>query len=216
MKRLWLLTAMFCALTAPAFAQADGAEPQLAPADVRRDVAPEPKQAQRLQQQITDLYISDFKNEVGLTDEQFLKLNNPLREFMRRRFMAPRQRQDLNQRLQRLLSQPNPSDSDVQQLTNEIAEHDREIGTLEARFLARMGSELTPRQRLLFTQFNQKFFNEKLPGLISQARERIAGEQPQGQRQRPGLRGQNPNRPNVQARPQADRPALRPKANATR
>jgi len=80
----------------------------------------------------------------------------------------------------------------------------------------RMGSELTPRQRLLFTQFNQKFFNEKLPGLISQARERIAGEQLQGQRQRGAARGQNPNRPNVQARPQVDRPALRPKANATR
>jgi hypothetical protein len=216
MKRLLLLTPVFCALMLPAFAQVDGAEPQVAPTDGPREATPEPKQAQRLQQQITDLYISDFKNEVGLTDEQFLKLNNPLREFMRRRFMAPQQRRALNQRLQRLLSQPDPSDSDVQQLTNEIAEHDREIGTLEARFLARMGSELTPRQRLLFTQFNQKFFNEKLPGLISQARERIAGEQTQGQRQRPAARGQNPNRPNAPARPQVDRPALRSKANATR
>jgi hypothetical protein len=78
MKGLLLLTTMFCALTAPAFAQTDGAETQLAPADVRREAAPEANQTQRLQQQITDLYISDFKNEVGLTDEQFLKLNKPV------------------------------------------------------------------------------------------------------------------------------------------
>ena len=210
MKRLLILTAIFSALMVPAFAQVD--ETQLAPADSRRDARPEPRQAQQLQQQITDLYLSDFKNEVELTDEQFLKLNNPLREFMRRRFQAPQQRQALNQRLQQLLSQPNPSETDVQQLTDEIAQHDRETGTLEARFLARMGNELSPRQRLLFTQFNQKFFSEKLPGLISQAGERNAAAN-QGQRQRPAARGQNPNRPNIQTRPGA---ALRNKANATR
>jgi hypothetical protein len=214
MKRLLVLTVIFCALTVPAFAQAE--ETPLAPAD-NRNAPPELRPAQQLQQQITDLYVSDFKSAVELTDEQFLKLNNPLREFMKRRFQAPQQRQNLNLRLQQLLSQPNPSEKDVQDLTNEIAQHDREIGTLEARFLARMGNELTPRQRLLFTQFNQKFFNEKLPGLIIQARERIAA-QPQGQRQRPAAnaaRGQNPNRPNAN-RPKVDGPALRNKANATR
>ena len=200
MRRAFIAAVVAGFLRVSAFAQVDSAEP---PASERLNARPEATQAQRIQEQITDLYLSDFKNEVGLTDEQFLKLNMPLRRFMRMRFQAPARRQELNQQLERLLSQPNPSEEDVQKLTEEIAQHDREVGSMDARFLANFGSELLPRQRLLLQQFNRKFFNEKLPGLVNQARERNAAAG-QGQRQRPAAGAaakQNATRPNAAARP---------------
>jgi hypothetical protein len=202
MKRAFIAAVVAGCLRVAAFGQVDSAEPPLVE---RQNARPEAAQAQQLRQQITDLYLSDFKNEVELTDDQFLKLNMPLRQFMRTRFQAPADRQALNQRLDQLLSQPNPSEADVQKLTEEIAKHDREVGTVDARFLARFGSELSPRQQLLLQQFNRRFFNEKLPGLISQARERnAAAAAARGQKQRPaaGAAKQNPPRPNA-TRPNA-------------
>jgi hypothetical protein len=195
MKAL-LMAAAFCFLSLPAFAQ----EATEAQSDTRGDARPQVTQAQRLQEQIIDLYISNFKSEVELTDEQFLRLSMPLRNFIKNRFQAPLRRQALNQRRQQLLGQANPSEADVQQLNEEIAQFDRDTAMLEARFLTRVGSQLTPRQKLLLTQFNQKFFNEKLPGLINQAREQNAQR---GQRQRPAdvANGNDAARPNAPARP---------------
>jgi hypothetical protein len=212
MKRAFIAVVVAGCLRVAAFGQADSTAPTVE----LRNARPEAAQAQQIQEQIIDLYLSDFKNEVELTDEQFLKLNMPLRRFMRMRFQAPQRRQELNQRLDQLLSQPNPSEADVQNLTEEIAKHDREVGTMDARFLANFGSELLPRQRLLLQQFNRKFFNEKLPGLISQARERNAAAG-QGQRQRPAAGAaakQNATRPNAPAR-QGNGNALRGGANRT-
>lgn len=212
MRRAFIAAVLTGFLRVSAFAQVDPAEP---PPSERPNARPEAAQAQRIQEQITDLYISDFKNEVGLTDEQFLNLNMPLRRFMRMRFQAPARRQELNRQLEQLLSQPNPSETDVQKLTEDIAKHDRDVGTMEARFLANFGSELLPRQRLLLQQFNRRFFNEKLPGLINQARERNAAAA-RDQKQRPAAGAaakQNQVRPNAPARPGN---ALRGKANPGR
>ena len=195
-----------------AFAQVD--TPETPPVE-RPNARPEAAQAQRIQEQITDLYLSDFKNEVGLTDEQFLKLNLPLRNFMQMRFRAPARRQALNQRLTELLNQPNPPEPEVQKLTEEIAQFDRQVGTQEARFLERFGPELSVRQRGQLLQFNRKFFNEKLPGLINQARERNAAAA-RDQKQRPAAGAaakQNQGRPNAPAR---SGNALRGKANPGR
>ena len=217
MRRAFMAVVIAGCLRVSAFAQADPVEP--------KNVRPEAAQTQQIQEQIISLYLADFKNEVGLTDEQFFNLNMPLRRIMRMRFQAPAQRQQLNQRLQELLSQSNPSEADVQKLTQDIGQHDRDVATLEAQFLKNFGSQLSPRQQLLFKQFNQKFLNERLPGLINQARERNAAtlreqqlkQQRQQQRQKAGAAAkQNQTRPNAAPAPVRPGNALRGKPTPSR
>jgi chromosome segregation ATPase len=197
MRRAFIAAVVAGCLHLSAFAQVDPAEPP--PAD-RPNARPEAAQVQKIQEQITDFYLSDFRNELGLTEEQFFSLNQPLRQFMRMRFQAPARRQEMNQRLDQLLSQPNPPEAEVQKLTKEIAQFDRQMGNQEERFLAAFGSELSTRQQAQLLQFNRRFFNEKLPGLIRQARERNAAQaqrqaqqKQQQQRQKPAA---DPVRPN--------------------
>jgi hypothetical protein len=138
---------------------------------------------------------------VELTDDQFIQLRPVIRQFIELRFQRANQRENLKQRQELLLSQPSPSDADVQQLTEERSRFESEMATLENRFIARLRStsELSPRQALLISKFNRTFFDERLPGYIQRAR--AAAAAPRGQPQRPAAAARgNANRGREPAR----------------
>jgi len=178
MRRLFMAIAIAGLLTMSALAQVT-------------DVSPEQKQAQQIQQRIAELYVSDFRNEVQLTDDQFLKLGPNIRQFIMNRFKNAERRRDLTQQREQLLGQPNPSDADVQKLNEDTAQFERQSAMAEANFLGRIRSELTPRQQLLIPQFNRKFFDERLPDLLRRARE-LAGP-PRGQKDPGAAQQQQPS-----------------------
>jgi len=206
MKRAIMIAAVVGLLTVSAFAQVN---PPEAETTDQREVRTEPAQGQQIQRQITELYIADFKNEVQLSDEQFMKLNPGIRNFMQRQFEAARQRQAFKQKLTQLMEQPNPSESEVTELINAKNQFERDAATMETRFLTRIGAELSPRQQVRVMEFNRRFMNEKLPGLIQQARDRTANPAARNrnaQQAPPAVVRPNANRPNGQVRPG---PALR-------
>jgi hypothetical protein len=195
-KPLAAIAAVFCFLGTCAYAQALRTENT----QQRLVSNPETAQMQQVRQGIVDLYLSDFRREVELTEEQFLKLNPLIREFIQERFRRANQRQQLKQRQDHLLSQRNPGEADVQRLSEDQERFESETATLENRFVAGMRSDLTARQALLVRRFNRTFFEEKLPGLIERARV-AAAEATRGQQQRPAAtRGGNPNRRKEPAR----------------
>ena len=176
----------------------------------QQQAGPEGAQAQQIQQRITELYIADFKSEVQLSDDQFLSLMPGIRNFMKMQFENARRRQAFNQQLSQLMEQPNPSESEVTQLIEARNQFERESATLETRFLTRIGAQLSPRQQVRVMEFNRRFMNQKLPGLIQQARDRSANnpaarnrnpQQPPAAVARPNANRPNANRPNGQARP---------------
>src|SRR5262245_5751440 len=192
MKRLLMIVTVAGFLSISASAQVTPAEIQTADL-TQSDTA----QTQQLQQRITDLYLSDFRNEVQLSDEQFLKLNGGIRNFMQNQFQAARRRQALKQQLDQLMSQPNPSETDVQRLIEARNQFERESATMETRFLNRMGAELSPGQQLRVMEFNRRFMNEKLPDLVQRARERAINPARNRQQQAPPVVRPNANRPNA-------------------
>lgn len=209
MTRFLIIAAVAGLLTMPAFGQVD---PVDAEPTEQREARPEaaqaqPVQQQRIQQQITDLYVSDFRNDVQLSDDQFLKLNSGIRNFMRMQFETARRRQAFKQQIDQLMNQPNPSETDVQRLIDAKNQFDREAATSETRFLTRIGNELSPAQKVRVMEFNRKFMGEKLPGLIQQARDRSvnpAAVRKGNQKQVPApVVRPNANRPNAQGRPGA-------------
>jgi hypothetical protein len=189
MKRIMLITAVASLLTVSAFAQVNPDEAETA----------EPRQAQQIQNQITDLYIANFKSEVQLTDEQFIRLNPGIRNFMRMQFENARRRQAFKQQLSQLMDQPNPSESDVTKLIDAKNQFEREAVTKETRFLTRINSELSPRQQVRVMEFNRRFMDEKLPGLIQQARDRSA-------KNPAAVRRNQQQAPAAVVRPNANRP----------
>jgi len=94
------------------------------------------------------------------------------------RFQAARQRQALNQQLDGLLQQPSPSEADVQKLSDDRARIESEVGTMESGFVNRLRADLSARQLALVLQFNTKFFEQTLPGLLDRAREAAAQQRP--------------------------------------
>jgi hypothetical protein len=101
-----------------------------------------------------------------------------------------------------LLSQPNPSDADVQKLIDDTGQFERDASTMETRFINRISSQLTATQILRVQQFNRKFFDERLPDLLQRAKTaagvKAQRQGPAGERQRPAAAAkQNPNRPNA-------------------
>ena len=196
MKRFFMIVAVAASLTVSAFAQVDPLNAAVG------DDALTQTPAQRVQQQIIDLYLSDFRTDVGLSEEQFLKVSPVLRQFVRNRFQAARSRADLDQQLTRLLSQPNSSEADIQRLTADRAKVETEAATMEARLVNRLRPDLTARQAALVFQFNTRF-NERLRGVVDQVRANAAAR---GQRQRPGAAA----RPNANG---AKEPVVRPNAN---
>jgi len=146
---------------------------------------------EQLQQRIADFYLSDFRSAVELNEDQFFKLGPTIRQFIRMRFQAARQRQALNQQLNGLLQQPNPSEADVQKLSDERARIESEVGTMEAGFVNRLRSDLSARQLALVLQFNTTFFEQTMPKLLDRAREAAASQQ---QRPNQNQNSRDPNR----------------------
>ena len=203
MKRAIMIAVVVSLLAVSAFAQVN---PPDAETTDQREVRPEAAQGQQIQRQITDLYIADFKSEVQLSDEQFMKLNPGIRNFMQMQFQTARRRQAFNQQLTQLMEQPNPSENDVTELINARNQFEREAATMETRFLTRIGAELSPKQRVRVMEFNRRFMNEKLPGLVQQARDRTANPAARNrnvQKAPPAVVRPNANRPNGQVRPGA-------------
>jgi hypothetical protein len=188
MKRLCLIVVISGVLNVPAFAQtaAQGDVPREAP--VEQTPLPE-NQARQLQQRIVDFYLSDFRREVELSDDQFLALAPEIRRFMQMSFRVANQRRALRERQNQMLKQPVLSEAEVQRLTEQQAQLDAEAGTLETRLIRRLQAQLTDRQILLVRPFNMRFFNETLPRLVERARDRAT------------LRGQRPERPEAVDRP---------------
>lgn len=188
MKRLCLIVVISGVLTVPAFAQTAAQEEVPPEAPVEQAPLPE-NQARQLQQRIVDFYLSDFRREVELSDDQFLALAPEIRRFMQMRFRVANQRRALLERQNQMLKQPVLSEAEVQRLTEQQAQLDAEEGTLETRLIRRLRAQLTDRQILLVRPFNMRFFGETLPGLLERARDRAT------------LRGQRPERPEAVDRP---------------
>src|SRR5688572_3063447 len=144
-----------------------------------------------LQQSIIALYLSDLKNEVGLTDEQFISVEPIVRRFIVQRFNNANQRQMLDARKDQLLNQPNPSPADLQQLNDELTKLDNNHGTWKSRFMQNLLPPLTEYQRIRARDFNDMFIDEKLPALVENFRAESAAR---GMQERPAAGRANQNR----------------------
>jgi hypothetical protein len=218
-KAITVIVAVF--LTASAFAQS---EPQVQQRDARQqnnsqqnqalqNQAPQNRarlnqapqnQLQQIQQSLADLYLSDFRSQIELNEDQFLSVAPIIRQFMQMRFRAANRRENLNQRLNRLLSQSNPSETQVQQLIDEKAQLESQSAGMEVWFVNTIRPYLTTRQVPRVLDFNRTFFNERLPDLIGRARE-MAASRGQRQQQRQQQRPAEAARPNT--RQNSNRPA---------
>jgi hypothetical protein len=196
MKQCGLILVLAGLLALPAVAQVQGPRPNIGAGqgqqNPQRPNAPTPEQQQQNQllASIENFYISGFRRDVELTDDQFIKINGFVQQFIRMRFRAAMGRENLSQRLDQLRSQPNPSVDDIANLTVEKALVDANYAKLEPDFLNKIRADIRSNQILLVLAFNEKFFEKQLPELIAQVRANQRGQQV-----RPNV---NPNRPNVQ------------------
>jgi len=181
MKHLALVLAAFGFLAVSAFAQ-NGPRTLAG----RGDAADRP-QAQ-LQNRIADFYLVNFKEEVGLSNDQLLRVGPKIRRFILNRFQAANQRRILEERQDQLLSQPDASDADLQKLNQDIANLE-DASIIDRRFLKNLEPELSERQLALARQFHKRFISEKLPMILEQLREERAAA-----RGRPGGRPNQQNR----------------------
>jgi hypothetical protein len=175
MSRLAIAALMMVLLPVAAFTQ-DG------PRELADRGEPADRTQAQLQRNITDLYLSNFKEQVGLSDDQFLNVAPIVRNFIDRRFQVANRRRQLEERENQLLSQPNPSEAEVQRLNEELSSLD-ESAAMDARFMRNLQSQLSDRQLLAARQFHRNFINDKLPRAI----ERLRAQNP--------ARGQQPQRP---------------------
>src|SRR4030095_9009873 len=127
MKRLGLILAAYGFMTLSALAQ-----------NGPRNLAGQEETADRpqaqLQNRIADFYLVNFKEEVGLTDEQLLKVGPKIRRFIQNRFQAATQSRILVDREDQLWNQPNASDADLQRLNQEINNLE-DAAIIDRRFL---------------------------------------------------------------------------------
>jgi hypothetical protein len=206
MKRLGVFVIILF-LTTSAFAQ------QVGPRELSGQAgAVEQPQAQ-LQRSIIVLYLSDLRNELELTEEQFLKAEPVIRQFIQMRFKNANQRKSLDERQGQLLNEPNASPADLQKLNEDLTVFERQTANWDGQFIKRLqgelsNQELSERQILLLRGFNRRFFNEKLPTLVERARaENVA----KGQQQRPAAARANQNRKNPAQQPNGTGNTLRGK-----
>jgi hypothetical protein len=161
---------------------------------------PQPGPEQRRQQEIlgkiTDLYVSQVGKELELTDEQFLKINPLLRDYLRMRYNAATIARDVDQQIAQLSSQANPSEEETQRLIDQKAQLERRVANQNSGLLdkIRMEISLTAKQQLNFLNFQKVFFEEKLPRAIEMARQSTP------------LRPPPPDRPNQAKQPNKQRP----------
>jgi hypothetical protein len=131
---------------------------------------PPPPALQQTQGVITDFYVSEFRNGFSLSDEQFIKLNPPLRRFMMQRFKLAIEKANVNQQIERLAATPNPPGDEVDMLLMEKSRIDRQMVNAEQALLEMIRVDLSPQQMLKVSQFNKRFFEDQLPKLIEQAK----------------------------------------------
>jgi hypothetical protein len=144
--------------------------------------AAERPQAQ-IQQQIADLYLANFKAQVGLDDDQFLVVRPLVLRFINQRFDNANKRKVLEDRQAQLLSQADPSETEIQTLNEDLSKLD-DGGAIDKRFLNNLQTRLPPRQSLVAREFHKSFINETLPMVLERLRAAQANA-PKGQQQRP-------------------------------
>jgi hypothetical protein len=199
MKRFGLIFVLAGLFASPALSQAQVARPntrggQAQQPQARQEPSPQEQQQNQIRQNIADLYISDFRREVELTEDQFIKLSFFIRSFIQMRFRTATLRDDIKQQLERLQAQTNPSVQDIEELRIQKARVDNAFANQENDFLGKIRADLRPGQVLLFFAFNTKF-EERLLGLIEQAR--AAAAQRGQQAPAPNRQNVNPNRQNI-------------------
>ena len=193
MKRIGTIVVILGLLSVPAYGQGP------------RNLAGLGEQAERpqaqLQRSIIDLYLANFKEQVGLSDEQFLAVRPFVTRFVNARFQNANQRRLLEERQNLLLSQPNASEAEIQKLNEDLSRLD-DGGTIDARFMKNLQPQLTPRQALLAREFHRQFMTERLPMMLERLRAAQANN-PKAQQREAARANQQQNR---KAQQQADRP----------
>jgi hypothetical protein len=156
---------------------------------------PEQRQQQEILGKITDLYVHQFNAAMELTDEQFLKINPLLRQYLQMRYNGATISRDIDQQIERLSSQPNPPEDETQRLIEAKAQLERRTANQNSTLLDKILMEisLSPKQRLNFLNFQKTFFEEKLPKIIDMARQSTP------------LRPPPPDRPNQAKQPNKQR-----------
>ena len=181
MKRLGMILPIIALMASAAFAQQGPRE--LAGVGDK----PERSQAQ-LQNTIADLYLANFKERVGLSDDQFLRVRPMVRRFIQNRFQVANQRRILEDRQAQLLNQSNASEAEIQKLNDDLSSLD-EAGAIDGRFMKNLQRELSPRQGALAREFHKQFINERLPLMLE--RLRAAQADPNGKGERAAARANN-------------------------
>jgi len=156
----------------------------------------------QVQRGIIELYLANFRDAVGLSEEQFLRVSPFVNRFVNARFQNANQRRILEERQAQLLSQPNASETEFQSLNEELGKLE-DGGAIDARFMKNLGTELTPRQATLAREFHKTFITERLPNLLERLRAAQANN-PKAQQREAARANQQQNR---KGQPQADRPA---------
>jgi hypothetical protein len=182
----------------PAFARQGGPRNLAGQTDAVEQ--PQPQAQAPLERSVAQLYLSLIRNDVELTDEQFLRAAPVIQQFIRQKFANASQKNALDERQKQLLSQPNASEADFQKLNEEATRLNGETSTWEGRMARRlqnaMGNpqlQLSERQLAALSSFNKWFFTEKLPTVVEQARVNAGGVK--RQQQRPAAAGRpNQNR----------------------
>jgi len=189
----------------PAFARQGGPRNLAGQTDAVEQ--PQPQAQAPLERSVAQLYLSLIRNDVELTDEQFLRAAPVIQQFIRQKFANASQKNALDERQKQLLSQPNASEADFQKLNEEATRLNGETSTWEGRMARRlqnaMGNpqlQLSERQLAALSSFNKWFFTEKLPTVVEQARVNAGGVK--RQQQRPAAAG----RPNQQNRKDQTQP----------
>jgi hypothetical protein len=149
---------------------------------------------------VADVYISRFRTEVGLSDEQFIDLSMILREMVRRRFMLAQRRDELIKQQEQMIGQ-NTSEEEYRQLKRQLDDVENQLNNIPRNFFVnRIEPRLTRNQSLLAQQFNRKF-EQDLKGYIERA---VEAQRKQMQQQQERQRQQQNN---ATARPNAQRGA---------
>jgi hypothetical protein len=209
MKRFRLLFTLAGLLVLPTLAEEAVAGPRQLRPNVRAaqqqqiDAQQRPNAQQQIQNQIrvtiSDYYKKKFQEAVELSDEQTIKMSFFIQSFIDMRFNAAMRRDAINQRLEQLQAQPNPSESDVEELILQKTLVDNNFGNMENQFLNKIRPDLKPGQAVRVLTFNRKFFDEDLPGLIEQVRsttqQRLQEPQVRQNQNNQNQRQNNPNRP---------------------
>jgi hypothetical protein len=121
-----------------------------------------------------------------------VKVSPLISRFLENRFQHANQKKQLEERQAQLLSQPNPSEAEMQKLNEALSKLD-EGAAGDARLMRFLQPELSEFQKLRAREFHRKFMTETLPDMLERVRAQIA---PKDQPQRPADARQNQQQQN--------------------